>query len=341
MATIKDIAKKLNVSPATVSKALNGYGDLSDATVARVQKACEELHYRPNAAARMLKNGRSKNIGVIFQDDTDEQGGLTHEYFSIILNNAKKEAESSGYDLTFINRNISDSYLAHCKYRDFDGVLIVTSNYTGRDVLDLVESDIPLVSIDYSYDSHSSVMSDNVAGGYELTKYLMSQGHRKIAFIHGEETSVTRKRENGFYKALDESGVIIPQEYIKLGIFHDPKSSGIATRELMALPDRPTAIMYPDDISYLGGLTELEKEGLSIPDDISVTGYDGIKLASLLRPRLTTYQQDATAIGKTAMYLLVQNIENPKLFEPETRKVQGLLVRGQTVKNISTSDGAK
>ena len=104
MVTIKDISKQCGVSPATVSKALNGYGDISTETAEMIRKTAQEMHYMPNAAARQLKTNMSHNIGVLFVDDT--MSGLTHEYFSAILNSAKEEAERLGYDITFISRTV-------------------------------------------------------------------------------------------------------------------------------------------------------------------------------------------------------------------------------------------
>ena len=104
MVTIKDISKQCGVSPATVSKALNGYGDISSETAEMIRRTAQEMHYMPNAAARQLKTNMSHNIGVLFVDDT--MSGLTHEYFSAILNSAKEEAERLGYDITFISRNV-------------------------------------------------------------------------------------------------------------------------------------------------------------------------------------------------------------------------------------------
>ena len=139
MATIKDIAKRCGVSTATVSKALNGYEDISEATIAKVLKAAEELHYMPNSAARQLKTNSSHNIGVLFVDDS--HSGLSHEYFASILNGAKDEAERLGYDITFISQNIGGrpmSFLEHAVYRKCDGVLIACVDFKSPAVIQLV-----------------------------------------------------------------------------------------------------------------------------------------------------------------------------------------------------------
>ncbi len=336
MVTIKEIAKQCGVSPATVSKALNGYGDINPKTAERIRKTAEELHYLPNAAARQLKTNISHNIGVLFVDETSS--GLTHEYFSHILNSAKDEFEKMGYDITFINKSIAgrqSSFLEHTRYRKCDGVLIASVDFENEQVKELVESDIPTVTIDYFYPGHSSVMSDNIDGSYALTKYVLEKGHRRIGLIHGELTDVTRKRLNGFYRACREYNLELPEEYILEARYHSTGSSAEATKKLLDLPEPPTVIMYPDDFAYLGGVRELEARGLRIPEDISVTGYDGIHLSQVLRPRLTTWYQDAENIGKRSAQKLVESIEDKKNCVPESIQIQGKLMEGRSVRNLA------
>ena len=148
MVTIKDISKKCGVSPATVSKALNGYDDISEETIRLVRQTASELNYTPNAAARLLKTSISHNIGVLFVDDT--MSGLTHEYFSYILNSVKEEAEISGYDITFISQKLGKrkmSFLQHCLYRNCDGVVIASVNFDSKAVHELINSENGLRSI--------------------------------------------------------------------------------------------------------------------------------------------------------------------------------------------------
>ena len=240
MVTIKDISKALGVSPATVSKALNGYTDINPQTAERIQTMAKEMHYLPNIAARQLKTNRSHNIGVLFVDETNS--GLTHDYFAVILNSAKETFEKLGYDVTFISDSIAGkkaSFLEHARYRNCDGVLIASVDFTSQQVIDLVNSEIPTVTIDYAFNSNSCVMSDNVDGQYELTKYVLEMGHRRIGLIHGEMTMVTRKRLNGFYRALKEFGVELDPQYEKAAAFHDTKTTAAAVRALMELPAVP------------------------------------------------------------------------------------------------------
>ncbi|MEA5047398.1 MAG: LacI family DNA-binding transcriptional regulator [Eubacteriales bacterium] len=336
MITIKDISEKCGVSRATVSKALNGHADIGAETTAYIRRIAKEMGYLPNATARTLKLGRSHNIGVLFVDKT--ACGLTHEYFSSILDSLKVEAERRGYDITFISKDIGEfsmDYYEHAKYRNCDGVVIASVDFSDPAVIKLVASEIPTVTLDFVFDNRTSVLSDNIGGMSALVNYVYSMGHRKIAFIHGEDTSVTQKRLISFHKTCASLGVRVPSSYVQSALYHDPKSSGLATRELLALPDRPTCILYPDDFSFVGGMNELERQGVSIPEDMSVAGYDGILLSQVLRPRLTTYRQNAEVMGREAAAKLVEAIEQPKTCLPQQIMVSGQLLEGDTVKNIN------
>lgn len=335
MATIKDISKACNVSPATVSKALNGYGDIGEATRERILAYAKAIKYTPNAAARQLKTNMSYNIGVLFADET--RSGLTHEFFSGILEAAKNEAERLGFDITFISHRLSGrdtSFLEHARYRKCDGVLIASVDFHNPAVIELVRSEIPVVSIDYVYNDRSSILSDNMDGEYQLTKYLIDHGHKRIAFIHGESTSVTEKRLVGFHRALEEGGIKVSEDYLIEARYHDPKSCERATEQLMNLKSPPTAILYPDDFSYMGAMRYFERMDISVPEDVSVAGYDGINLSQVVHPRLTTYYQDTTEIGRRSARKLVDLIENPKTTIPEQIMVSGKILEGHTVMSL-------
>ncbi|MBO4418559.1 MAG: LacI family DNA-binding transcriptional regulator [Oscillospiraceae bacterium] len=335
MVKISDISKLCGVSPATVSKALNGASDISQETAKRVRETAAKLGYLPNASARALKLGRSYNIGVLFSDTTG--GGISHEYFSRILDSVKVEAERLGYDITFISKDLgkrSMDYYQHAKYRSCDGVIIASANFQDPAIIRLATSEIPTVTLDYTFDSRTSILSDNAQGMESLVRFVYDKGHRKIAFLHGEMTSVTQKRLASFKKTCAALGLEIPAEFIRPAIYHDPRTSGLQTRALMALSIRPTCIIYPDDLSFLGGMSELERHGLSIPDDISVVGYDGIPLSQVLRPRLTTYRQAGEKMGTEAARLLIEQIEQPEIWLPQQITVTGELLPGDTVRSI-------
>ena len=268
MPSLKDLAKECGVSVATVSKALNDQPDIASATRERIRAAARRMGYLPNAAARALKTNRTYNLGVLFVDE--KQSGLTHEYFSAVLDSFKVEAEKRGYDITFINHNISGksmSYLEHCHYRGVDGVVIACVNFYDPQVVELVNGDVPVVTIDHVFNNRMAILSDNVVG----TKAL-------------------------------------------------------------ALPQRPTCIIFPDDFSALGGYNALTEAGLSIPEDISVMGYDGIYLSRVVKPSLVTYQQNTKSLGRLAADKLIELIEHPRVTLPEQIRVSGKLLDGGSVR---------
>ena len=333
MVSMKDIARRCGVSVATVSKALNGQADIGEETRSRIRAVAEEMGYMTNSAARALKTNRTYNLGVLFVDE--RRSGLAHEYFSSVLESFKVEAEKHGYDITFINHNVGGkptSYLQHCLYRGVDGVVIACVDFNDPRVRELVDSGIPLVTIDHVFNNRLAVVSDNVGGLEELVRYVYSKGHRKIAFLHGERTAVTENRLTGFYRACEALGLEIPEEYVRECVYHDPDCCAQATRELLALPERPTCILFPDDYSYIGGLNVLTEAGLKVPEDISAVGYDGIHLAKVLG--LTTFSQDTKALGSTAADRLISLIERPKTTLTDRIMIPGALLEGTSVKAI-------
>lgn len=332
MVSMRNIAERCGVSVATVSKALNGQTDISQETRQRICDMARELGYMTNSAARALKTNRTYNLGVLFVDE--QQSGLAHEYFSAVLESFKVASEEQGYDITFINHNVggkTTSYLQHCLYRGVDGVVIACVDFHDQQVVELVDSGLPVVTIDHVFNNRMAVLSDNVTGIDQLVRHVYSKGHRRIAFIHGEATAVTENRLTSFYRVCDELGLKIDEACIRPSNYHDSESCRAITRELLELPERPTCILFPDDISYLGGLNAILDAGLRIPQDISVTGYDGIKLSQVLTPRLTTYHQDTETLGREAARLLIRLIEKPKTTLPQQVLVPGWLMEGQSV----------
>ena len=332
MASIKDIAKECGVSVATVSKALNDQGDISQATKEKVRKAAAKLGYTANVAARALKTNKTYNIGILF---ADERAGLSHEYFSMILESFQREAEKHGYDITFINHAIAGrktTYLKHVEYRNVDGVVIMTADFEDPEVKELASSKIPVVVVDYVLDGCAAVLSDNTQGLGAIVRYAYSMGHRNIAFIHGDDTAVTRERITSFRSACGQLGLEIKDDHILAGHYHDIQDCNEKTRQLLALKDRPTMIIFPDDYSYIGGLEAITSNGLSVPEDISAAGYDGINMAKIMN--LTTYEQNTKELGAIAARKLLQMINEPEL-PPERVIVYGKLLEGKTIKKIA------
>ncbi len=336
MVSMKDIAAACGVSVATVSKALNNHSDIGEETKDKIRNTAKELGYHPNSSARALKTNRSYNIGVLYKEESGS--GLTHDYFSQILENFKNTAEQSGYDITFLNnsrvRKDRMSYLQHSIYRGMDGVMIAVANYNDPEVIELMMSDLPVVTIDYVFNGRISVNSNNIKGMEELLSYIYEQGHRDIAYICGDDAMVTANRVSTYYRFHEKNNIPVREEYLQKGKYRDLYIAGTITNRLLDLENPPSCIMYSDDFSAVGGMNAIKDRGLRIPEDISIAGYDGITIASQLEPRLTTYRQDTKNMGCMAAKKLISLIENPKATPISQYVIDGELVKGASVKKI-------
>ncbi len=337
MVSMKDIAARCGVSVATVSKALNDQSDISTRTKQMIRNTAREMGYFPNSSARALKTNRTYNLGVLFVDQA--LNGLTQDYFAHILNSFKVTAEEKGYDLTFINSNKHAkklTYLEHSRYRGVDGVVVACVEFDEEEVQDLINSELPVVTIDHSFDSKPSIVSDNIKGMCDLIDYIHSQGHEKIAYINGgDQSTVTRNRIGCFYRMMSDLNLPVTDAYMRNGKYRDVRTSHDETLKLLDLPNPPTCIIYPDDLAAIGGINAIKERGLRIPEDISIAGYDGIPIAKVLEPKIATIEQDTDTIGRRAAEKLIGMIENPKSTLIERIVVEGTLLKGDSVADIS------
>ncbi len=335
--TIKDVSAKCGLSISTVSKAFNNYADISAETRELVHRTAREIGYYPNAIARTLKTNRSFNLGVLFQAESG--AGLTHSFFASVLEAFKSEAEKHGYDITFINHNIGwtgMTYLEHCRYRNVDGVCVVCANFYAPEVVELVASDIPVVTIDHAFSNRFCVLSQNLEGMQSLVSYAVSLGHRKIAYVHGEHAAVTENRITGFYRGLRENGIDVTPEYLVESVYDSPEAGEKAVRQLMQLPEPPTCILLPDDHCALGALSAASEMGLKVPENLSIGGFDGSRLTQMSRPRLTTVMQDSECMGKQAALYLIDRIENPRTAGSEQGSIPTKLCIGESIGPVPT-----
>lgn len=329
MVKLKDIAEACGVSVATVSRALNGLTPPETKRAAGILLKAKELGYYPNAAARTLKTSRSHNIGILYEDRMD------HEYFSPLLNELRFAAENLGYDMTFIRRcsnSEEGDYLDRARRRNLDGVVVVQADFNSADVIRLAVSAIPTVMIDHAYESCDCVMNDNRGSVEKIVQAVWEKGHRRVAMIHGEDCTVTRERVAGFYKACAELGLRIPASYVRESRFHSPDICAESVKALIKENEiRPTCILCPDDFSCLGALRALNEMNIRVPQDMSLVGYDGIRMTQMGTPRLTTYRQDAGEVARAAASLLNEAINDPKAHQTRTVTVSGELIPGETL----------
>lgn len=331
MIKLKDIADTCGVSVATVSRALNGLAGAHSEKTEMICRVAEEMGYYPNAAAKALKTNRSYNIGILYEDR------MNHEYFSILLDALRGAAEKCGYDLTFISRGAgtgNNNYYEHARRRNMDGVVVIQADFTSAEVIRLATSNMPTVVIDHEYEGCDCVLNDNRQSMEQIVADVYEKGHRHIAYIHGEDGTVTRNRTAGFYKGCAEHGLRVGAEYVRQGHFHQPDGCETAIRALVSLPVPPTCILLPDDYSSLGAIQVLNTLGIRVPEDISLVGYDGIRITQMLNRKLTTYRQNAEKIGEEAIKLLIEAIETPETHKPRHIFVQGNMIGGDTLRQL-------
>ena len=330
MVRLKDIAEACGVSVATVSRALNGLTNENKERTAFICQTAREMGYYPNAAARTLKTSRSNNIGILYENQ------MNHEYFSSLLDALRTVADERGYDLTIIGRNGSDSnetYYDHARRRNLDGVIMIQADFESTEVVRLANSDMPTVVIDHAYEGCDSVSSDNRASLERIVCHVYNHGHRKIAFVTGQDSAVMRERLAGFYKICAELGIRVPEGFVREGRFHDPERCTAIVRELLRGEEKPTCILCPDDYSCLGALWDLKAKGVRVPEEVSLVGYDGVRMSRMIRPMLTTYRQDTEVIAREAVALLIDAIEMPETHKPRQITVEGMLTEGETLSN--------
>lgn len=306
MANIKDVAKKANVSVATVSRVINNKGYVNEETRALVVKAIEELNYIPNEFARSLFKKVSKTIGVIFPH-------LNNSFYYEVLEGIEEVAFQNGYKVMLCNSHEEaereEAYLKQFVKYNIDG-LITGSNST---VLDkYLDSNIPLVSIDrFIDDTIPSIFSDNVTGGYLAAKKLGESGCQHIVHFRGPSILHTvQQRSEGFNQGLSSYGLTCDQ--IDMA-FIDPEVELI--RKYLEEHPETDGVFCDSDLIATLTITELSHLGKQIPEDVQIIGYDNIYLASVVHPKLTTISQNMVEIGKEAMRSLNALMETEELKE--------------------------
>ena len=211
MVTLKEIAKKCGVSPTAVSKALNNALDIGEATKQKIQKTAKDMGYFTNSAARNLRTGRSYLLGLLFNVQT--QFGISHEYFSHILNSFKSQAEKKGYGITFIGHQLGFQKMSYTEYvhaQNCDGIFVINHHdYKDPELKELTTCGIPLVTLDHSFPNISAVISDSEACIRDLVKYIYQKGHRRIALIHGHLSSVGKARLQSFLISCQSLGITV------------------------------------------------------------------------------------------------------------------------------------
>lgn len=314
MATIHDVAQDAGVSPTTVSRYLNHRIELPPSTAGRIDAAIARLDYRPNLLAKRLSTGKTEAVGLVTPE-------IREPFFAELASAFEDEADRHGYTV-FMSSTRSDrereiASLERLHDRHVDGLLMMTNTADDgtlaaligrrRNVV-LVDEDIPGVSV-------PRLFVENAEGAYAATRHLIEAGHRRIAYIGGPHglLTVTERRE-GFSRAMREAGISVLPEYVAIGSFA-PELARAATLKFLELPQPPTAIFASSDYLAIGAVMGLREAGVSVPDEISLIGFDDMPFGALLTPPLTAIRQPVEQLGRQGFLTLLAllNDEAPAL----------------------------
>ncbi|OPJ56502.1 LacI family DNA-binding transcriptional regulator [Alkalithermobacter paradoxus] len=329
--TIKDVAKKSGVSISTVSRVINNSKPVSNEIRQRVMSVIKETGYVPNPVARSLVTKKSQLIGVIVPD-------ISNFFIGELLNGIEEVGKIYEYDILLCNSygemEEELKYINLLKSKQVAGIVFVTWKMSDEHVKAIEEGNLPAVYISknaHNFDVYS-VSIENERAAYEMTKYLIQKGHTNIGFIRSsiEDDLVDSQRFRGYKNALTDSGLEINQRIIKEGDTTS-ESGYYLMNEILESNDMPHAMFATNDEVAIGAINCILDKGYKVPDDISVVGFNDIKLASLYRPSLTTIKQPIYDMGAVSIRMIVKMIDGEQLEDKHTYLPYELIER-QSVK---------
>lgn len=322
---LADVAERAKVSVGTASRALNGRGELSEETRNAVQRAAEELSFRPSPAARSLRTRRSLTIGLVVPH-------ISHAFYAGVTEGAQATLEQEGYRLILIDSGEEPERVGEALRtlvdQEVDGVLLSTAP-VGIEQTREVIAGTPCVCIDELMPGlgNASVVLENAAGMRLLVEHMAGHGHTRIGCLAGpEDRSSGRERRDGFAAAVAGGGLAADPWLIRGGEWTIESGYREAV-ELLAIPEPPTALLTASAELALGALAAVRGAGLSIPDDLALASFDDVYFAPLLEPPLTSVAYDTRAIGSEAARLLLAAVEAEEPTWSESRIGVELVVR--------------
>ena len=323
-----DVARRAGVSIMTVSRVINRAENVRPETRERVLEAIRELSYYPNAAARALTRNRSYVLEILIPH---EDYFYSSEYFSELIFGIEKVVHDSDYNLIFntYDPGRGAEYSVLYKQRKVDGLLIVAPASKDRTIAKLHQESIPFVLVNGRVDDLevSFVDVDNVAGTFQAVQYLYDLGHRRIGIITGNLLVVNaRHRLQGYLDFLSERGFPEAEKWIFHGNWSE-ESGYAGFSHLVNLKDPPSAIFCSNDLMAIGAMRAAADMGVKIPETVSIVGYDDIRLASFVNPRLTTIHQPIDLVGKTAAELLLRLLSDQQDHPQQVTLQSELVVR--------------
>lgn len=334
MVTIKVVAEKAGVSPATVSRVINNSGYVSEETRKRVEKAIEMLGYVPNNAARALVKRKTNTIGVVVNN-------LHDPFFHDLIKGFEDGATESSYNVIFCSA-LGEDVAAKERYVKYltngvaDGIVLYGSYFSDEYIINyLVDINFPFILIENEIPGRNvnNLLIDNIGGAENAVQYLISLGHKRIAHIVGNPNrKVNIDRMNGYINAMHKNAINIDSSYIKY-ISKDYTSGYDKMKELLLSDNRPTAVFCSDDAIASYAVRAALDLGFRVPDDVSVMGFDNQTILpdGYKGPDITTMEQPLYQIGKDSIYFMTKVLANDKRVEPIRKVYSTRIVIKETV----------
>jgi len=266
----------------------------------------EELRYQPSRLAQSFRINRSKIIGLIITD-------ILNPFYTSLVRSIEDIAANHGYAIFLCNSDEDEQkeeiYIDFMIEERVAGVLLTPVLEANNSVDQLRDAGIPVICLDRSIDNPiiDTVLVDNISGAFQVVDHLIGLGHRKIAIVVGENCTTGRQREEGYKRALNIHGIPLNAAYIQRGFPREIAGKRM-TKELLGLADPPTAIFCGNNLLTIGALAEVNAQGMKVPDDISIVGFDDLEWYSLVEPTITAVSQPVQGIGQKAIDLLFQRI---------------------------------
>jgi LacI family transcriptional regulator len=337
--TIRQLARLSGVSIGTVSRALNGYSDVNAETRERIVRLAQELDYTPAAAARSLVTQRSHLIGVFLETGEGHPDPFGNPFFYEVLVGLKDAIGAGGYDLLLFaserpgNGYGEHSYLKRARHHNVAGVVLMDVDpERDAEVRRLVRSELPCVGVDVELLGPAAeyVVSDNKSGIALAMRHLHDLGHRRIATITGLlDTLPGADRLRAYRSEMQVLGLAYRDEYVAYGDFY-VDSGHREMAKLLQVREPPTAVVAASDLMALGAIRAVAEAGLSVPEDISIVGFDDLQLAGHVHPPLTTLRQDKAGLGAEAGRALMALIDGEDHVPDAVTLPVELVVRGST-----------
>jgi len=311
--TIKDVARKAGVSISTVSRVINNSKPVSNEIKQNVLRIIEETNYYPNPVARSLVMKKSQLIGVIVPD-------ISNFVIGEILSGIEEIGKMYGYDILLCNTygdlDQEIRYLSLLKAKQVEGILLMTWKMEDKlvDYISQIERPIVLINRNANDLPIPSVSIDNYMAAYEMVKYLVDCGHKKIAMIRNnmDNDSFSLDQFKAYKNVVEDNGIEFDERLVKEG--SDKLENGYAiVQNLIKENLLPTAIFATSDLMAIDAINCLIDHGYSVPEDVSVVGFNDVKLASIYRPNLTTIHQPIYDIGAVAIRMIIKKINNEEL----------------------------